>query len=605
MPDGKKIQVTTTYSDRFLIRQLPGANYHQESQTWRVPCSWAACVTMRGLFGTDLEIGPELISWASAQRESRIGPAMMLRSRLELDDEALSVDAIREVNEHISKVERDWPGKQGLFTYQRVDVAFLSIMRHAILANPMGTGKSASTIRALQVLWSMGEDPFPALVICPNTVKLTWAGEIEAFAPGLMTSVIAGGASARRKALNRPAHIYIINWEALRIHSRLTSYGAMALEDHEKMLRELNKMDFRTVIADEMHRSKEPHSKQTRAMWAVIQPAAFRFGLTGTPVVNNVGDLWSLLHAVEPEGFPAKTRYLDRWAKVELGFYGGAEILGLRAETAGEFRAVTDPFIRRIPKAAALPWLPEKMPAIYRYTEMSPAQSRLYRQMEQEMVVMMRDEAGTDGIVPAGNAIAQLTRLLQFASASARAEFYTEKDHETGEERQRQRVILEMPSSKVEDLVNLLGEMGEDPLVVAAVSSQLIMLAAARLDKAGITYGLITGAQSGEERQAAVEAFQAGKIRVMLMTIDAGGEGITLTRASTILFMQRHWSTVKNSQCEDRLHRIGQKNCVQVIDQVTPGTVEFRKIQIIREKDVRIEEILRDKEMFSRLLGMI
>lgn len=597
LPSSSKIEIQTDYADRYLIRQLPGASWNAEARAWRVRLSWAACITLRGLFGSNLAVGPALVSWARGEYALRIAHVMYLRDLDKVPDDA--AQDIRDVNDMISSVETETG--YHLFPYQHADVAFMALNRHAILANPMGTGKSAAAIRTLQVLERMqlgsGDTPFPALVICPNTVKLTWAGELEKFAPELEVSVISGSAGKRRKAFEQQAHVYIINWEALRIHSRLTGYGAMALDDKEKTPKELNKMGFRTVIADEAHRAKEPHAKQTRAMWALMHPAEYRYCLTGTPVVNNVGDLWSLLHAVEPEGFPAKTRYLDRWARVELGFFGGAEILGLKPETAGEFRAVTDPMIRRIPKEVALPQLPEKFPVQYRYTEMTPAQAKLYKAMERDMIIQVGTMAAEGQVMTAANAITQLTRLIQFASASARVET-TEKDGDV-----THRIVLDAPSSKVNDLVNLLGEMGEEPLVAVAVSSQLINLAAAALSKHSISHGLITGAQSTEERQAAVEQFQAGKIRVMLMTIDAGGEGITLTKASVILFMQRHWSKVKNDQCEDRLHRIGQRYPVQVIDQITPDTVEYRKLAALAEKSGRIEEVIRDQEALARLLG--
>lgn len=588
--DSGLIVVKTAYADRYLIRQCPGAAWHDETQRWRVPVSWAACITLRGLFGWDLEVGPLLEAWAVGEHGTRVAPATLLRDKLAIDAELGSNQDVAEITEEIDKAETETG--QHLFAFQRVDVPFMVINRRAILANPMGCGKTASAIRTLQVLSMRDESPFPALVVCPNTVKETWAGELAKFAPEIRAQVIGGSMGKRRKQFEADADLWIINWEALRGHSRLAGYGAMALTDEEKRPKELNEMGFRTVIADEAHRAKDAHSKQTRAMWAVMRDAEFRFLMTGTPVVSNVGDLWALLHAIEPRAFPAKTRYLDRWARVELGFFGGSEILGLRPDTAAEFYKITDPLIRRIPKAAALPQLPPKLPVTYRYTEMTPQQARLYRQMELDMISTVENAYAAGEMLSAPNAISQLTRLLQFASASARLD---EDGH----------VHLALPSAKVEDLVELLDEMGDEPLVVAAVSRQLIELAAARLDRAKVTYGLITGAVSTEDRQAYITAFQAGKLRVMLLTIDAGGTGITLTRASTIVFLQRHWAKHLNDQCEDRLHRIGQNQPVQVIDMITPGTVEWRKLQVLSEKEGRIEEVLRDRDTLAKLLGMI
>jgi SNF2 family DNA or RNA helicase len=582
---GKYVHVTTDYADRYLIRMMPGTAWRSDDKLWRVPVSWAACIVLRQLFGSELCVGEKLVAWARDRREWRIDPVLMLRDKLHMDDECRTYDAVDGARQALEKIEAEH--ELQLFPYQCVDVLFMALNFRCILANPMGIGKSASSIRTLLLHDKMEAEPYPALVICPNTVKETWAGEFRKFAPELDIVIVAGGAGTRRKILTPGHQVYIINWEALRIHSRLAGYGAMALTDEEKTPKELNKLGFRTVIADEAHRAKEPKSKQTRAMWALMREAQYRYPVTGTPVVSNVGDLWSLLHACEPEWFPARTRYLERYARIELGFFGGQEILGLRPETQEEFHAITRPLIRRVPKEAALPQLPPKLDVVYRFCDMSPSQKRLYDQMERNLIAEVEDSAE---LVSAPNAIAQLTRLLQFASASATVD---DDNH----------VRLSLPSSKVDDLAELLGEMGEEPLVVAAVSRQLIELAAARLDKEGITYGLITGVVSTEDRQRAVERFQAGKIRCILLTIDTGGLGITLTRADTIVFLQRHFSRIMNDQCEDRLHRIGQKNPVHVIDMIAPGTVEYRKLQILKDKGDRMEEILQDRETLLRLLG--
>lgn len=598
---GKYIHITTTYADRYLIRQLPGAAWRPDDQVWRCRLSWAACLTLRGLFRDELHVGDLLASWARGEWAVRISPVQILHDKVAIDDECMAVDLIRDIIETLDKIEGEHELK--LFRHQRVDVPYLILNMHGLLCNPMGVGKTASCIRAMQVLQMRGEDPFPALVICPNTVKETWAGEFRKFAPEINVSLVGGSAGQRRVALAPGADVYIINWESLRIHSRLAGYGSLALTDAEKEPKELNILGFKTVIADEAHRAKDPSSKQTRAMWAIMREAEYRFPVTGTPVASNVGDLWALLHAAEPEGFPAKTRYLERYARMELSFFGGHEILGLKPETADEFHAITGTLIRRIPKEAALPNLPPKLPVVTRHCEMTPQQARIYKAMEKTMAAQFQDEAGEDLILSAPNAIAKLTRLLQFASASASLEIVT-RTLATGDTVEEQIVRLQAPSSKVSDLVDLLGEMGEEPLVVAAVSRQLIELAAARLDKEGISYGLVTGVVSTEDRQRAIEAFQDGRIRCILLTISTGGEGITLTRASTLLFMQRSWSSVQNEQVQDRLHRIGQTSPVLIIDQVTPGTIESRIGEVLGEKNVRIEEILQDQDALARILGV-
>lgn len=220
---------------------------------------------------------------------------------------------------------------------------------------------------------------------------------------------------------------------------------------------------------------------------------------------------------------------------------------------------------------------------------MSPRQAQLYKQMEDELVALLDDEGG---YVAAPTQLAQLTRLLQFAAASATLD-------ESG------KVRLSAPSAKIDDLVELLEEMGEEPLVVASVSRQLVELAAAKLTTLHIPHGLITGRRSAYERQEVVESFQSGKIRVILLTISAGAEGITLTRADTMMFMNRSWRQLENVQAEGRIDRIGAEGhaCLKIIEQITPGTVEERKISVLAGKAERAEEVLRDRKILQQLLG--
>jgi SNF2 family DNA or RNA helicase len=200
--------------------------------------------------------------------------------------------------------------------------------------------------------------------------------------------------------------------------------------------------------------------------------------------------------------------------------------------------------------------------------------------------------ANIDGLLVAPNPLAQLMRLNQLASASASID-------------DEGKVTLEAPSPKVDDMVDLLEELGDEPLVVAAVSRQLIELAAERLERLNIPHGLVTGAQSGYERGQAIERFQNGRHRVILLTLGAGAEGLTLTRASRMLFMQESYSSIQNQQAEDRIYRIGSErhDSIQIIKQITPGTVEEIKQDILATKAMRMEEVVRDRTTLLRLLG--
>lgn len=577
---GDQIVVTAGFHQRDIMAQLPGAR-HQGSNVWHVPLSWAACLTLRGLFNGELDVGPALNYWSWEEFNDRISPALDLR-------EAVELPPASDLAKHLDFIEGDGSDYK-LNAYQRADAAFLVTTQQSLLANEPGLGKTPVSIRVIQLLQLLYKDALPALVICPNSLKITvWQQEFKKWAPELSFTVIDGSAAQRRKQLTSGTDIHVINWESVRLHSRLAKYGMVALTEEDRKLKELNKAGFRTVIMDEAHRLAHPKdSKQCRAAWAVAHGARYRFALTGTPVADHAGDLWGLLHALRPESFAAKTKYLDRYANVTLNLWGGMEVVGLDPANEDEFRKITDPLWRRIPKKVALPYLPEKLPTQYRLTPMTPQQARMYRQMEEEMITQLEDGE----VLSAPGQLAKLTRLIQFASASA-------KIGEDGG------VELTTPSSKVSDLMELLDEMGDEPLVVAAVSRKLIELAAARLRDAHTPIGMVTGAQSVGERADAVSQFQDGRLRVMLLTLGAGSEGITLTRASTILFMQRSFRPLENEQAEGRVHRIGSEvhGCIRVIEQLTPGTVEERKLALLKGKEGRIEEIIRDKDALRRLL---
>lgn len=619
-PDGTAIAVETTYTERSLMNLMPGARYHNG---WTTRLSWPACLQLRGLFGAQLQVGPRLREWAADLRRERIDPVMGIRTALNLE----GFDAKGDAYNYLACLEAieawDNPNERRLYHYQATDVLFLCLNGHAILGNEPGLGKTGALIRTLQVLNDAGQRPFPALVVCPNSLKNTvWANEIALWAPGLKVQVVHGGAATRRKQLDAEADVYVINWDMARLHSRLAPYGQIALADAEKTRKELNDKEFRTVILDEAHRLKDPHTKQTRAVWALGDEAEFRFALTGTPVADHLGDLWSLLRFVEPDWFPTKTKWMDRYAETAPNFYGGADVIGIKASTRAELFATIDPLIRRVPKRLALPQLPEKLPTQYRETPMTPKQEKAYRQMEKHLAALLDGQ-----LLTAQNALSQIVRLTQFAAASAELSEPYEVNRRVrwfGSPHQKnngkyvlnedgtimvtkdmvQDVLLSNPSSKVDDLIDLLEEMGDEPLVVAAMSRQLIELAAARLTDLKIPHGLVTGAQTPDERALNVARFQGGKTRVILLTLGAGAEGLTLTRASTMLFMQRSWSTIQNSQAEDRIHRIGSERhrAIRIVEQLTPGTIEERRLEVLKGKEDRIQEIIRDEAVLRQLL---
>jgi SNF2 family DNA or RNA helicase len=484
----------------------------------------------------------------------------------------------------------------------------LKTAKRALLADEPGLGKTAQAIRALKKLQEEGSDVFPALIVCPNTLKKNWKREFAKWWPDVNVTVIKGSATQRRKQFSDMADVYVINWESLRAHSRLAGYGSVALSrcqecgGHDEKIsqnrcevhaRELNEIDFKSVVADEIHRSKEPKSKQTRALWAATGNADFRFALTGTPIANNVLDLWSILHWLSPEEWPSKTRWVDRMINTMLNAFGGMMVLGVKPHMEHEFYAAIHPRMRRMLKAKVLPWLPEMM-FERRDVEMSTKQEKAYGQMRDMMIA----ELENGDAITAPSALTQTIRLLQFASSYAEMA----ANETTGEIK----AILSEPSCKVDALMDDIksGDFGNDSVAVCAVSRQLIELLSAQMTKEEIPHGLITGAQTEDERQQAIDDFQSGKIKWILFTAQAGGVGVTLTAARRLVMLQRPWSLVDHKQALDRVHRIGSEihDSIIVTDYVTEGTIEERVIQVLETKADNFEQIVRDKDKLLTLL---
>ena len=599
-----RIAITSEFRHKENLKSLPGAKWSNKDRQWKLPAGWASCLALRTTFGDELVIGGNLAQWAAEEKRTRVDPAVALREVIDLKEHP-ELHAVPEVAQAMTLED-----ELKLFPHQASGAAFTAVAKQDLIADETGTGKSAQTITALRILHRQGHDVFPVLVVAPNTVKKTWERELDMWWPGLEVSVIKGGAAQRRKAFETPAHVYIINWELLRKHSRLAPYGNMSLKRctecgglDERItvntcqvhVRELNQLVFRTVIADEVHRAKSPSAAATRALWYASKDATYRFGLTGTPVQDTIVDLWAIMRFIAPEEYSSKTRYIDRYADTGYNMWGAFEVYGVRDAMRHEFDAVLHPRMRRMLKKVVLPFLPPIVRQT-RVIEMNAAQRKAYRQMKKDTLAELES-----GVLVGVNPLSRATRLLQFASAYAELET---KKLEDG--RVTQRVIVSEPSNKVDAFMDDLenGDFGDSSIVVFAQSRQLIELLSKRLTQKETKHGLITGSISTDDRQKHIDAFQAGETRFMLVTIDAGGVGLTLTAANVAVFLQRSWSSVAMRQAESRVHRIGSEkhDSIMIIDYVSEDTLEEWQISRLDGKYARIEDIVRDQDLLRKML---
>lgn len=586
--EGDRILAATEWVDRELIRMVPGTLFDPKRKVWHMPLSWSACVAMRGVFQQRLQVGPELQAWATEELTSRIQPSLALRPLIE-------------------GVEHDVESVTGkrLFPFQGPGVSWLMWAVHALLGDDMGAGKTIQMVVALRLLRLAGFDPFPVCCIVPNSTKRDpWAETFKEWDPDVHVITIGGSASKKTKAFKEAAELdaqgvpvaVVINWEAVRLHSRLAPYGSQRFikcvehggedptikvsrcESHPK---ELNAIPWHTVIADEAHKMKDPGSKQTRAVWAVQHSPTVtrRWAATGTPIADTPADLWPIMHGLAPHEYPRRPDFIDRYTLAGFDVFGMLNIVGLNPLTKDELFSFFDPRFRRMPKWLVLKQLPPKIRS-KRYAEMSAKQLKAYNDLSDGMVTRLEDGS----VVVSTNNLTLNTRLLQFSSA------YATVDEEG-------KVKLTEPSSKLDVLDEILEEAGDRSVVVCAESRQLIELAAARLEKRHVPHSKIVGGMSDAERHQSLSDFQSRVTKVMLFTIKAGSVGLTMTAADTIVFLQRSWSMLENKQSEDRVHRIGseQHESIQVIDIIAPGTVEESQIDRLHVKMARLEEITRDQ----------
>jgi SNF2 family DNA or RNA helicase len=414
----------------------------------------------------------------------------------------------------------------------------------------MGTGKSfIGTARDLLIRQKYKGK---TLVIAPMSLLNMWEKMFKD--EGLRVRVI--DPKNRDSLFKKDADVFIVHWAALQ------QRGGHWLTP------ELMEIQFLHVICDEVHHAQNRNAQQTIGLKRV--KTMFKTGLSGTPVTNTPDKLWSVLNWLYPKEFSSYWRFYGKFVDFEIDPAGGYRKIKGPKNVHILHEKIQPYYIRRL-KEDVLPDLPDKY-----YTEISPPlsakQQKAYDEMRKHMITWL-----DSGILASPVVISQLMRLQQFSCAYA-------------ELTPQGKVRLSEPSSKLDALMELIESQSQ--IVVFSQFSQMIDLLEKRLLKKGVTYSKITGQVPQWQRQRAVDKFQTGNAQVFMGTISAGGEGVTLTRASCVAFLDRSWSPADNSQAEDRLHRIGQKNAVQVVDLISAGTVDLGRQQRLVMKKEWLRQLL-------------
>ena len=600
---GQRIIIHTTYAEKDVVRQIPGVKWDQDALAWTLPIAWAPFVQMQGVFGANLRPSQELADWAWEEYNTRIKPALDAR------------DALEAAGDHTT-----WR------PYQLADVNFMLIAGDCTIGNEPGTGKTVSTLTAARALHYARGSALPMIIICPNTVKHHWEKHFERWFPEAVPYLLPSGAAKKRKILEEaatdPNAAVIINIEAVRLHSRVGAYGSIRLARCQECFRaqdwvdldqeiiavpvppsrcdvhskELNEIPFQTAVIDEAHRIKDPAAKQTRACWQVLHGRDIqqRWALTGTPLANHVGDLWSVMHGVSPIEYTAKSEFVDRYAQFTYNVHGTMDISDVRPDTREELFRFLDPRFRRMLKAVVLPQLPPKVWTTYE-VELTPKQRKMYDEIETQLFA--RDDHGN--MLIATNNLVKNMRLIQLASSTCEIEYTGEVDDRGND---LWKVNLVNPSSKIDALIEAVSDFEGHSVCVSAFSKKLIDLAASRLEEKGISCVKITGGINEWDRKENLRRFQEKRVRVILFTLGAGGVGVDMTAGSVMIRLQRSYSMIENVQGLGRFDRIGSEvhDSLYIVDVIAPGTVEDDQLERLRIKEDRLETIVRDRAALAR-----
>lgn len=541
---------------------------------------------------TSITLPGEIVLWRQAVRQSgrQLDPDNSVVSYiLQLSNEC--DDLIQKGKEFRScgKVN----GFNWLYSYQYHGITFLSSAKSAILADDMGLGKTATVISTLKRIssspYTYDAQCFPALVVAPNSLLHNWKNEIEKFGQTTMRATVVEGTKAKKQKIiedfienNRigDAHtVLIVSYETAKMFSGHLHYG----KQKKKPDGPLNDTRWYTVIVDEGHKIINPKTQQTRAVWRLGITAAYRFVLTGTPIRNQIDDLWSLLRFCDPQLFPSKQQFIDYWCKSWQPPWGGIQVEGIKPELKSEFDLMIGTKMRRIQKSLVMRDLPDKL-----YQEisvpMSTKQARSYKQMKKEFIAEI-----DGGYLEASKQIAQWGRLMQIAQGE-----YAED--ENGE-------LFLKKSNKVDALLDIVESRDGKGTVVFSDSLPVLKLAHETLVDKGYAAKIIVGDTPIEERQKHVDLFQSGLTEVLLCSLRTMNAGVTLTAADTMVFLHRSWSMVEQQQAENRIHRIGaESDSVHYISLVTDKTVESKQGDVLDGKFGTLQEVFRDKELLKELL---
>ncbi len=430
-----------------------------------------------------------------------------------------------------------------------------------ILADDMGLGKTLQSIAYIQNLVNQKPDAV-SLVVCPSSLVYNWADEIENFSPGLTSTMILGTPAERKERIQncQDYNIVLVSYPILRRDIEL-----------------IRQIPFDTVFLDEAQFIKNPNSQNARAVKSLH--GEHRFALTGTPIENNLSELWSIFDFLMPGYLYSHARFVASYEKPIMRMDDTDALTQLNFHIK--------PFILRRMKKDVLKELPEKTEQKI-VSDMTDEQKEIYlaylANMKQEIGSEI-EKKGFDG--SRMMILASLTRLRQICCHPA-----TFLDHYTG------------GSGKMILLMHVLKNSianGHRVLIFSQFTSML-QLIETEIRQVGYSYFYLDGNTPLVQRGEDVKRFNEGEGSIYLISLKAGGTGLNLTGADMVIHFDPWWNPAVEEQATDRVYRIGQTNNVTVLKLITKGTIEEKIYKLQEKKKDLADSVIQAGELFINKL---
>ncbi|MEN9577533.1 MAG: hypothetical protein RJA70_542 [Pseudomonadota bacterium] len=520
--------------------------------------SYAPLDSLRVQAMIDREI--ELIAAAGKTGKLPLSQAGKVQELLEEADHATIAATAKslfkklESIDEIKKAKKPRALKATLRPYQEQGLSWLRFVHDigsgGVLADDMGLGKTVQTI-ALLLSVKQDQKKLCALIVAPTSVVGNWTREIQRFAPTLATALWHGaGRKGQQEELSK-ANVIITSYALLRRDIDL-----------------LNKLDLDYAILDEAQNIKNPESATAQA--ARELSARRRLALTGTPIENRLSEIWSIFEFVSPGLLGPLRRFEEKFARpIDQG----------DTKAAARLRAAIHPFILRRTKLEVADDLPPKIESD-KLVDLAADQRALYTQVLREVRAQVMGEVERVGVAKSQlHILAGLTKLRQAACDPRLLGLPRQYSHED--------------SAKLTALRELVqeAESGGHKVLVFSQFVSMLKLVKEALNEDKIKYEYLDG--STKDRTGAIDRFQEDPtITVFLISLKAGGSGLNLTAADTVIHFDPWWNPAVEEQASDRAHRIGQKRVVTVYRLVAAGTIEEKILQLKAKKLELVASVL-------------